>query len=416
MIHNSALKVIKVLHENNFDAYLVGGCVRDLLLGMKPKDFDVATNAKPLEIKSLFARSRVVGRRFQIAHVKFGREIIEVTTFRSSATDKDDSLAKDTHLQQADNGILTRDNLFGTISDDADRRDFSINALYYNPVDNTIHDFTNGLRDIEDRTIRVIGDPSTRFKEDPVRLLRVARFAAKLGFSVEPKTLRVIPHTAKNLAHISPPRLFDETLKLFINSQSLATFGLLVEYDLFTHIMPQINLSPKDGDNPSMRLIEQTFTNTDLRTRKGKTISPAFIYAALLWLPVCKLRAHYESLGMTVTIALNKASNEVIARQVSITAIPRRFTTAMRDIWLLQLALPRRSGNRAKRLLLHPRFRAAYDFILLREQVGEDLGGLGNWWTTYQEIDEQERQAMVNALSAKRRNNRDRRKIKKSPQ
>jgi poly(A) polymerase len=388
-----ALEVVRVLQRNNYQAYAVGGCVRDLLLGLNPKDFDVATNAKPHEVKRLFKRSRIVGRRFQIVHVQFGREIIEVTTFRSNTS------SKNAHLQQAANGLLTRDNMFGSMEEDASRRDLSINALYYDPINNTLHDFSGGLEDLKDRTIRIIGDPATRYKEDPVRLLRVARFAAKLGFHVEPKTLKPIAKMAGGLSHVSAPRMFDETLKLFMGGQGLAVFNLLTEYNLLQQLLPQTHRLIEQGHPYANRILAQAMTNTDLRIRNNKRVTPAFIYAALLWPPVQKYSLEYQQQGHSASVALNKAANDVIGKQIAITAIPKRFTTAMREIWSLQLMLPRRAGNRAKRLSEHPRFRAAYDFILLREQSGEELNGLGDWWTTYQEVSEDQQQKMVALLT-----------------
>ena len=397
MISRDARKVVQILQEHGFEAYVVGGSVRDLLLGLKPKDFDVATNAKPAEIKPLFRRARIIGRRFQIVHVQFSRELIEVTTFRSNATPDQDKKTSGNRRQQTDTGMLTRDNVFGSISDDASRRDLTINALYYDPSDNSIHDFAGGLEDIDSRTIRIMGDPATRFREDPVRLLRVVRFAAKLGFTIERITEKPMRKLAEDLSHVSPPRLFDETLKLFMSGQGLATFWLLHEYGLFDHMVPQLGPLLKERSSLTSSLIEQAFTNTDLRIRANKRVTPAFIYAALLWPSVQHLAKQYQGQGNSPAYALNKAAGEVIARQVSITAIPRRFTMLMREIWDLQLLLPRRGGQRAKRLSEHPRFRAAYDFVLLREQAGENLEGLGDWWTRYQEAGEEEQQQMASA-------------------
>jgi len=414
MISRDARKVVQILQEHGFEAYVVGGSVRDLLLGLKPKDFDVATNAKPAEIKPLFRRARIIGRRFQIVHVQFSREPIEVTTFRSNATPGQDKNTGGNRRQQTDTGMLTRDNVFGSISDDASRRDLTINALYYDPSDNSIHDFAGGLEDIDSRTIRIIGDPATRFREDPVRLLRVVRFAAKLGFTIERSTEKPIRKLAADLSHVSPPRLFDETLKLFMSGQGLATFWLLHEYGLFDQMVPQLSNLLKERESQSSSLIEQAFTNTDLRIRANKRVTPAFIYAAMLWPSVQHLAKQYQGQGNSPVYALNKAAGEVISRQVSITAIPRRFTMPMREIWDLQLLLPRRGGQRAKRLSEHPRFRAAYDFVLLREQAGENLEGLGDWWTRYQEASEEEQQQMANAQNqdGKKRRRRKPRKPK----
>lgn len=397
-----AHQVVSVLKENNFQAYLVGGCIRDLLLDKNPKDFDVATNAKPHEIKALFKRSRIVGRRFQIVHVPFGRDIIEVTTFRSNSIDKKHSQRAKHHLQQSASGLLTRDNVFGSIQEDAQRRDLTINALYYDPVEDSLEDFCQGIQDLRDRKIRIIGDPTLRYREDPVRLLRVVRFTAKLDFEIESKTRKPIAKMASNLSHVSAPRMFDETLKLFMSGYGLSIFKLLREFGLFAAILPQTNRIIEQGDNLSLRLIEQAFENTDLRISNKQRVTPAFIYAALLWPAVSQVASNLQARGHSPSMAMNKAANEVISNQIPITAIPRRFTTAMREIWSLQLSLPRRSGQRAKRLSEHPRFRAAYDFILLREQAGENLDGLGNWWTKYQQVDEFQRQDMVKKIETHR--------------
>lgn len=395
-----ALQVVRVLQENNFEAYLVGGCIRDLLLGLKPKDFDVATNARPHEIKPLFKRSRIVGRRFQIVHVQFGRDIIEVTTFRSNSNHQDQTTRKNRHIQQSASGLLTRDNVFGSIKDDAHRRDLTVNALYFDPISSTIYDFCEGLKDLDKKTIRIIGEPTVRYQEDPVRLLRVVRFTAKLGFDIEPKTVKPITKMAHTLSQVSAPRMFDETLKLFMNGQGLAVFKLLNEFGLFAVILPQTHRLIEQGNPLALRLIEQAFENTDLRIQRNQRVTPAFIYAALLWPAVQQLTARLESRGQSPSMAMSKAANEIISNQIPITAIPRRFTIAMREIWSLQLSLPKRTGQRAKRLSEHPRFRAAYDFVLLREQAGENLNGLGDWWTKYQQVNENEQQKMVQTFES----------------
>lgn len=416
MINRDAHNVVDVLQKAGFEAYVVGGCVRDLLLGLKPKDFDVATSAKPWEVKALFRRSRIIGRRFQIVHVQFSREIIEVTTFRSNENQSDSKSSSKNRRQQTDSGMLTRDNVFGSIEEDASRRDLTVNALYYDPSDNSIHDFTNGLDDIDDRIIRIIGDPSTRFREDPVRLLRVARFAAKLGFDIEARTAKPMKHRAGDLQQVSPPRLFDETLKLFMSGNGLDTFKLLHEYKLFEYIVPQLNPMLNDRQGAPLKLVSQALVNTDKRIRNKQRVTPAFIYAAMLWPVVQRLSNDYEKNGNSPPYALSKAAGDIIAAQIPVTAIPKRFTIPMREIWDLQLHMKRRGGNRAKRLAEHPRFRAAYDFILLREQAGEDLNGLGDWWTKYQDANEDQRQSMAEEiLSNDKRPKRRRRRNSPKP-
>ena len=418
MISRDARKVVETLQNAGFDAYIVGGAVRDLLLGIKPKDFDVATNAEPAEVKSLFRRSRIIGRRFQIVHVQFSRELIEVTTFRSNDQAGQDAGKKNIGLrQQSKTGMLTRDNVFGSMHEDASRRDLTVNALYYNPSDNSIHDFTSGLDDINNRTIRIIGDPSTRYREDPVRLLRVVRFAAKLGFDIDSRTAKPMSKLSADLAQVSPPRLFDETLKLFMSGKGAAIYILLRDYNLFDYLVPQASRLANDGSNNANNLFEQAFINTDRRISSNQRVTPAFIYAALLWPSVEKLAAQLSDKGNSASYALSKASSEVISQQIHITAIPKRFTIPMREIWDLQLQLPRRGGQRAKRLSENTRFRAGYDFILLREQAGENLDGLGQWWTTYQEVNPEEQQQMADdagKAGKKRRRSRGPRKKKVS--
>lgn len=394
-ISSGASKVVDILEDNKFQAFVVGGCVRDILLGRHPKDFDVATNATPEQAKALFRRARIVGRRFRIVHVHMGRDMVEVTTFRANHGGEGQRGA-----QQSDRGMLLRDNVFGDISEDAQRRDFTVNALYYHPRDNTLYDYADGLSDIESRQLRIIGDPETRFREDPVRMLRAARFAAKLDFTIEPATAEAIPRLAPLLRDIPPARLFDEWLKLFLNGHALGTFRALRQLNLFGQLFPAVEplLSADDGFN--LRFVEQAMANTDARIHDGKRVTPAFLLAALLWPVVVKSSANLQGRGENPAMALQKAGGQAIAQQVERLAIPRRFTLPMREIWDLQERLPLRHGRRAEHLVELPRFRAGYDFVLLREQAGEELGGLGHWWTRYQDAGEGERHAMVKALGS----------------
>ena len=419
-ISKAALNVVEELTRAGYEAYVVGGCVRDLLLDMSPKDFDVATDATPEEVKNLFRRSRIVGRRFQIVHVRYGREVIEVTTFRAhhSGDGQGDKRGKQSSKQNKQ-GMLLRDNIFGDINQDAARRDFTINALYYHPQDNSVYDYADGLPDIEQRIVRMIGDPETRYREDPVRMLRAVRFAAKLGFEIEPNTAAPIPKLGKLLREIPSARLFDEVLKLLMSGHGLATYHLLRQYGLFKHLFPATDALLGDHgeshDEFLHRFIEQALINTDQRIRTGKRVTPAFIYAAMLW-PVMqehsnRNRGNRES----PTYAAQHAAAQAIEQQLQHTAIPRRFTTPMREIWDLQYRLDRRSGKRAERLMEHPRFRAGYDFVLLREQAGEELNGLGNWWTHYQEASDSKRESMVQELGSDGGPKRRRRRRKKRP-
>lgn len=394
-ISHNAIKVIRQLHNAGFEAYLVGGGVRDLLLGSKPKDFDVATSATPEEIKKVFRNGRIIGRRFRIVHVRFGREIIEVTTFRDSH-----EAAESQDAQQSENGMLLRDNVYGNLRTDAERRDFTVNALYYNPENGELLEFSSGLEDLRDRTIRIIGDPNARYKEDPVRLLRAIRFAAKLGFTIEATTDAPIREHADFLSHIPPARLFEEVLKLFMSGSATATLTLLRDYHCLQYLFPSTDYCMEHGRDHDREMIACATTNTDLRIRQHKKVTPAFIYAAFLWPALrASMRHQIKDQKLSAQEAMQHAAQGIITQQLSYTAIPKRFLIPMREIWNLQLRLPRRQGNRAQVILEHPRFRAAYDFLLLREQAGENCNGLGDWWTRFQHADETVRQTMINELS-----------------
>src|SRR5690606_5522992 len=275
-ISSGALKIIKQLQESGYEAYLVGGGVRDLLLGGEPKDFDVATSATPEEVRRIFRGARIIGRRFQIVHVRMGREVVEVTTFRGNDEEG-------TQVKRSEDGMLLRDNVYGNVVTDALRRDFTVNALYYTPEDFSVHDYTSGMDDLKRRLLRIIGDPVTRYKEDPVRMLRALRFAAKLGFQIEPRTAKPIRELGSLLGNISSSRMFEEVLKLFLNGSATATFELLRDYDLLQHLFPGTADALDAGDELGAKLIEQSMVNTDKRIRAEKTVTPAFIYAALLW-------------------------------------------------------------------------------------------------------------------------------------
>ncbi|ROR98633.1 poly(A) polymerase [Sinobacterium caligoides] len=382
-ISDSALKVMYRLNRGGFEAFLVGGGIRDMLLGLSPKDFDIATDATPEEVKSLFRNSRIIGRRFRIVHVTFGREIIEVTTFRGSH-DSVSSHKNSNKSKQNDSGMLLRDNVYGSIEEDAVRRDFTINALYYSADDLTLHDFTGGLDDIDNRLIRMIGNPETRYREDPVRMLRAARFAAKLDFDVEPASAAPIAELAPLLRDIPAARLFDEVLKLFMSGYAEATYDSLQEFELFAELFPETDYFLGKGDPVDDALVRQALINTDLRIRAGKTVTPAFIFAALLW-PVTRAHAsRLEAEGVPALPALQEAAHIATMEQLKRTTIPKRFSIPMREIWELQLRLTKRQGKRAHSLMHHPRFRASYDFLLLREQAGENHNGLGEWWTQFQ--------------------------------
>ena len=386
----AALKVLYRLHNAGFEAYLVGGCIRDSLLGKMPKDFDVATDATPEQVRELFRNSRIIGRRFRIVHVRFGREVIEVTTFRGAPRDDH----ADHIAQQSEQGLLLRDNVWGNIQEDAIRRDFTVNAIYYNIADFSLHDFAEGMRDIESRTLRLIGDPAVRYREDPVRMLRAVRFAVKLDFQIASASESSIVEQAPLLLQIPPARLFDEALKLFMAGYGVPAFHLLRHYGLFAMLFPEAEETL--AKQPwAEALIEHALASTDRRIQEERPVTPAFLFAALLWGPVQHRSAALEATGMPPVPALQLAAQQVLSRQLKHISIPKRFSMPMRDIWDLQLRLPQRRGKRAIQTREHPRFRAAYDFLLLREAAGEIEPGLGEWWTAYQEGDEHEQQRLL---------------------
>ncbi len=379
-ISRNAVKVLYRLNSAGYQAYLVGGGVRDLLLGREPKDFDVATDARPEQVKAVFSNCRLIGRRFRLAHVHFGREIIEVATFRSNreSGEGDD--------RQLENGMLLSDNIYGTLEDDAQRRDFTINALYYSVEDFAVIDFADGLEDLRKGVIRLLGDPESRFREDPVRLLRAVRFAAKLGFVIEPETDKPMARLASLLADIPAARLFEEVLKLFLAGSALDTFEKLRHYELFGQLFPATEeaLTHQDHDFP-ITFVNRGMHNTDLRIQQGKPVTPAFLFAVLLWEPV-RLRAEaLQASGMQPYDAQQTAATEVLADQARHVSIPKRFSYPMREIWQLQHRFLQRNGKRPQRLMSHPRFRAAYDFFLLRAEAGEVDQAEADWWTHIQE-------------------------------
>ncbi len=359
-----------------YRACLVGGGVRDLLLGREPKDFDVGTDARPEQVRALFRNCRLIGRRFRLAHVHFGREIIEVATFRGGgeAGGEGDDRRID-------------GNVYGTLEEDVWRRDFTVNALYYDIEDFSVVDYLGGVEDLQAGLLRVIGEPAIRYREDPVRMLRAVRFAAKLGFRLEPDTEHPIPVLAGLLEDIPPARLFEEVLKLFLAGCALQTFEQLRHYGLFARLFPQTEdcLAREEGGFPSI-FVSRALANTDERVAVGKPVTPVFLFAALLWEPVRRRAAQLEAEGATALEAMQDAGDEVVARQVRRVALPRRITLPMREIWQLQIrfAGPPR-GKRALRLLQHPRFRAAYDLLALRAQAGEEVQSLVDWWTEFQE-------------------------------
>jgi len=383
-IDDNALKVLYRLHNAGFRALLVGGGVRDLLLGLKPKDFDITTDATPEEVKALFRNCRLIGRRFRLAHILFGREIIEVATFRGH---HDDENGQDKQkVKQSQGGMLLRDNVYGSLEEDAERRDFTVNALYYDIADFAIYDFCGGMQDLAERKLKLIGDPEVRYREDPVRMMRAIRFAGKLDLEISAECAEPIRRLAPLLQDIPAARHFDEVIKLLLSGQGLDTYRLLKEYKLIQMLFPILFKEGEDDKANSM--IEQALKDSDKRIREGKRVTPAYIYAIMLWYPV-EQRAHaisFES-GMEYHDAFLLAMNEVLSIQVKTIAIPKRFTATIRDIWNLQLRLPRYGGKRAQRVYHHIKFRAAFDFLELRARVeqSQELAELTAWWQEYQQ-------------------------------
>jgi poly(A) polymerase len=402
-ISPNALKVLYRLRGGGFDAYLVGGGVRDMLLGREPKDFDVATNARPEEVKKLFRNCLLIGRRFRLAHVRFENEIIEVATFRTQGNgDQEDDARSET-------GRILRDNVYGTLEEDAWRRDFTVNALYYNIQDFSVVDYAGGMEDLRQGMLRLMGDPVQRYHEDPVRMLRAVRFAAKLGFRIHPGSEAPIFKLAHLLEDIPPARLFDEILKLFLGGCAVQSFELLRHYGLFAYLFPQTEAClAKELQGFPLTLLIRALQNTDSRIADGKPVTPAFLYAALLWEPLHKAMVELEAQGMGEIQALQEAAQAVESQQLARTSLPKRFGIPMREIWALQPRLRRITGMRPLKLVEHPRFRAAYDFMLLRAEAGEDLGELTRWWTEFQTLDENERlkQVRTGGVQGKKRRRR----------
>jgi poly(A) polymerase len=413
-ISQGALRVLRQLKDAGFAAYLVGGGVRDLLLGREPKDFDVATDAHPEQVKQVFGRNcHLIGRRFRLAHVRMGREIVEVATFRGRGDGG-------TSTVPAKGGMLQHDNVYGSIEEDALRRDFTVNALYYNIADFSVVDFGQGMADLRVGTLRLLGDPQQRFHEDPVRMLRAARFAAKLGFKVEAQTERLIPQHASLLIGVPSARLYDECLKLFHGGQALETFEKLRHYHLFEVLFPDTErcLASEEGHFP-ITFVSHGLSNTDNRVNQGLPVTPAFLFAILLWEPVRQLAQELQA-DEGETAALQEAASVMIGRLTRRVAVPRRFTLMMREIWQLQPRFAQRQGKRPLRLASHPRFRAAYDFLLLRAQAGEVEQSLADWWTHFQQnegagVPIQPELSEAEDASVKRRRRRPRKKPEQKP-
>lgn len=375
LISPAALKVLYGLRDAGHEAHLVGGAVRDILAGIEPKDFDIATSAHPEEMRRVFRNARLIGRRFVIAHVRFGDEIIEVTTFRGAITDSH---------ERDETGRILSDNQYGNLESDAFRRDFTINALYYDIRDYSVVDYVGGAEDVQDRVLRLIGDPELRYREDPVRMLRAVRISSKLDFEIEPNTAEPIHRLAPLLREIPPARLFDEIIKLLMSREAVANFRGLRAYGLYGQMFPDAEATLQRY--PAMAgFVERALANTAARIEADMPVTPAFLYAALLWPVVAERFVQLQSeQGHHPNAALAQASNEAIARACQQVTIPKRFSMPMQEIWELQPRFDQLQGNKPKRLLAHPRFRAAYDFLVLRAETGDADPQIARWWTAAQ--------------------------------
>ncbi len=404
-VSDSAVKVVVQLKKAGFEAYLVGGCVRDLLLQQRPKDFDIATDAHPEQVRELFRSCRLIGRRFRLAHVRVGRDVIEVATFRAAPAVSGEH-DEDTARVSAE-GQVVRDNVYGTMAEDAVRRDFTVNALYYDPQEQCVIDYVRGVDDLKAGQLLTIGDPWQRFREDPVRMLRAIRFAAKLDFEVHPDAMAAVRELVSLLHHVPPARMLDEVIKLFHSGHAEKTFTMLREAGLFRYLFP-FTEQCLDEVGPSLPVL--ALANTDRRIGEGKPVIPGFLFSCLLWDP---LRTDIEKLvdsGMEAREAFMTAVNDVIRDQNQYVSIPRRIGLVMREIWSLQARLERRQPRSIRSLLEHNRFRAAYDFLLLRCEVDELPRSLGEWWTQIQEADKTERERMIKQLAPPTRGGRRRRR------
>ena len=409
-ISGNALKVLYRLKEAGYHAFLVGGAVRDLLLGLHPKDFDIATDAEPEEVRRLFRNCRLIGRRFRLAHVFFGQEIIEVATFRASTaadapeSDEEPAFPEDLdeeHRVVHASGRILRDNLYGTIDDDVWRRDFTANALYYNIEDFSIWDYVDGVEDVRARVLRVVGDPTTRFREDPVRMLRAVRFAAKLGFALAPQTAAPIVSLKRLLAEVPAARLFDEAMKMFLKGAALSSWRLLRSFQLDAMLFPATaRFLDEHPGGPEQRLLERGLESTDARIASDKPVTPMYLFAVLLYGPISEAALKFEEQGAPQTQALFHACDSIVKAEQRNVSIPKRFTLPMRDMLALQPRFRRREGRRALALLEHARFRAAFDFLLLRCESGLEDPEVGEWWRRMQALTHEERLALVDVHAA----------------
>ena len=380
LISDSALNTLKILKKNNYKAFIVGGAVRDILMGYKPKDFDIATNATPEQVRLIFKKSRIIGRRFKLVHVIYGREIIEVSTFRAKPREK----------IQMSNGVI-KDNEYGSIEEDAERRDFTINGLYYDVEDKNIIDFYGGLRDIQDNQLRLIGKPKLRYKEDPIRTLRAIRFAAKLKMEIHSETLSEIKNSMNLLETVPYSRLFDEIMKFFLTGHAQESMVLFKKYNLSNIYFPSLENNNKIFNT----FLLQGLKNTDLRIKNDQSINPGFLLAVFLWKDVHELSKKYKKNFPHPSLALNKAIDDVLQKQARIFPVQKRFSITMSEIWRLQPRFNSTSSKKIYRLLSHPRFRASYDFLLLRCQSLEISKSEGLWWTKFIESNKENQDLLI---------------------
>ncbi len=404
-INPNALKVLYRLNRAGYEAYLVGGGVRDLLLGFKPKDFDVATNAHPEQIQALFRNCRLIGRRFRLAHIYFHDGVIEVATFRA----RHDLAEGDRHTTET--GMILRDNIYGTLADDAWRRDFTINALYYNIANFSVIDYTEGMTDIKHHLIRMIGDPVQRYHEDPVRMLRAVRLAAKLNCSIEPATGAPINQLAGLLQNVPAARLFEEIVKIYLSGKAKASFELLRQYGLFAILFPQTEARLVGAEGEIyLKMLTAANDNADQRAAEGKSLNPAFLLAVLLWGPLQKVIQENLEAGIKPFPALIDAMEKVLHTQQHALNLPKRLTIIVKEIWILQYRIELRQSRRTLSIFYHQRFRAAYDYLLIRSQAGEPVQDLAEWWQKFQATDEEGQQGMLSELQRSQRHTRTRRK------
>ena len=391
-----ALKVLYQLKKSGYASYLVGGCVRDLLLGREPKDFDVVTDATPEQIRKVFRNCRLIGRRFRLAHIYFGHEYIEVATFRGRADAENDD--QKFHAS----GQLLRDNIYGTIEEDVWRRDLTVNALYYNIQDFSIVDYTGGLEDHKAARIKLIGDPVTRYREDPVRMLRAVRFAVKLGFVLDAECQQPLPELASLLNAIPSARLYEEFLKLFLTGYGLQTFEMLRQHGLFGALFPAVERSLNEESQGFPKVfIAKALENSDKRVAQGLPVTPYFLLSVLLWDSVQALAQQKIAQGVASVPAQQMAASEVISEQVQRIAFPKYMGIAMRDVWYLQSRFHQQTGTRPFKLITHPRFRAAYDFLLLIAEAGDVDQKIADWWIAFQAAEGMDQTAMTLPPSTK---------------